>query len=705
MIFSTLHEAVEFYKDYAKLCGFDTRMSTNRKNKDDIITRQYVVCKREGVWKKAKEPRVRFSDKGTKKRKTTSCKVDCKAKVIIKIVLGNCYKFAEFWEGHTHSMVPLPTRDLMQSNRNVDEFQQRFIISGIKANIGPMRSFRMFREIMGSYDRVGCTSNDFKNFARDLKVHSKGSDAHMLLETFTNKQELGNGFKFFHDVDEENKLCRIIWADQTSIKNFSLFGEAVSFDATYNTNRYKLIFTPFTGKDNHGKCVSFGAALISHEDTESYSWVLERFVQIMGHAPKIIITDQDPALKNAVASCWKETRHRFCMWHINIKVAEKVPPRLREDTNFKSTYASIVWTDHDDVSVFEEKWKNMIEEFDLSSIKWFNDIFDDRSFWIPAYFREIPMSGLFRTTSASESENSYFKRFINKTSDLVLLYTNYCSGLDVQRYNYKLATHDDETRSPGMVTNLPIETNASVVYTNAVFKQVQDEIDHASKACGIHKIYSEGNNTIYEVDDNVDGVFLVRNMKDEDEVSCTCLMFTRRGLPCKHMFCVFRNLNIDSIPQKYIAVRWCKFSILCPNESYEVQPPNSGQNISNWDFRIFKAVSESISHVSGNEELYEQLYNDIIEVRDKFSKIGATITPACSKTRLFNEFYGAAPTESPSVLPPDIAKTKGSGAGGRRKSEKEKALILANKPKRLCRKCKTIGHHDSRNCPTKDINS
>ncbi|XP_057789735.1 protein FAR1-RELATED SEQUENCE 5-like [Salvia miltiorrhiza] len=648
MIFSTLHEAVEFYKDYAKLCGFDTRMSTNRKNKDDIITRQYVVCKREGVWKKAKEPRVRFSDKGTKKRKTTSCKVDCKAKVIIKIVLGNCYKFAEFWEGHTHSMVPLSTRDLMQSNRNVDEFQQRFIISGIKANIGPMRSFRMFREIMGSYDRVGCTSNDFKNFARDLKVHSKGSDAHMLLESFTNKQELGNGFKFFHDVDEENKLCRIIWADQTSIKNFSLFGEAVSFDATYNTNRYKLIFTPFTGKDNHGKCVSFGAALISHKDTESYSWVLERFVQIMGHAPKIIITDQDPALKRAVASCWKETRHRFCMWHINIKVAEKVPPRLREDTNFKSTYASIVWTDHDDVSLFEEKWKNMIEEFDLSSIKWFNDIFEDRSFWIATYFREIPMSGLFRTTSASESENSYFK-----------------SGLDVQRYNYKLATHDDETRSPGMVTNLPIETNASVVYTNAVFKQVQDEIDHASKACGIHKIYSEGNNTIYEVDDNVDGVFLVRNMKDR--MKCLAPAICSPGEDCR--------------------------------------PPNSGQHISNWDFCIFKAVSESISHVSGNEELYEQLYNDIIEVRDKFSKIGATITPACSKTRLFNEFYGAAPTESPSVLPPDIAKTKGSGAGGRRKSEKEKAMILANKPKRLCRKCKTIGHHDSRNCPTKDINS
>ncbi|XP_057803129.1 protein FAR1-RELATED SEQUENCE 5-like [Salvia miltiorrhiza] len=512
--------------------------------------------------------------------------------------MGSCYKITDFCEGHTHSMVPLPARDLMQSNRNLDEFQQRFIIYGLKANIGPMSSFRMFREIMGSYDRIGCKGNDFKNFARDLKVHSKGSNAHMLLESFTNKQDLGNGFRFFHDVDEENKLCRIIWADQTSIKNFSLFGEVVSYDATYNTNKHKLIFTPFTGKDNHGKCVSFGAALISHEDTESYSWVLDRFVQIMGHAPQIIITDQDLGLKGAVASCWKETRHMFCMWHINIKVAEKLPQRLREDTSFKSTYDSIVLTDNDDVDL------------------WFTDMFEDRSMWIPAYFREVPMSGLFRTISMSKSENSYFKRFLNKTSDLVLLYTNYCSGLDTQRYNYKQATHVDETRTPRMVTNLPIERNASVVYTNTVFKHVHDEIDHASKACGIHNMYSEGNDTIYEVNDNVDGVFLVCNVKDEDELSYTCHLFIRK---------VF-----------------LKSTLLCSDASLAFYAQMN-------HMRYSQAVSESIAHVNGNEELYEQLYNNLVEVRDKFAKIGATGTPACSKTRLFNEIYGSAPTESHQV--------------------------------------------------------
>ncbi|XP_057775197.1 protein FAR1-RELATED SEQUENCE 5-like [Salvia miltiorrhiza] len=273
------------------------------------------------------------------------------------------------------------------------------IIGAIKSNIGPMRSFRMFKEFADGYDKVGCTSNDVKNYVRDLNVYSKDSDAHMLLDAFTNKQELGRGFKFFHDVDEENKLGRLIWSDESAIENYKLFGEAVSFDVTYSTNKYKLIFTPFTGRDNHNKCISFGAALISSEDMESYSWVLEKFAEIMGNAPKVFITDQDPGLKKEVAS---------------------------------STYDKIVWTDNDDPDMFEENWNDMIEEYDLASNRWFSDMYEECMYWIPAFIRDVPMSGIFRTTSLSESENSYFKRFLNKNSGLVLLYTNYCSALDAQ---------------------------------------------------------------------------------------------------------------------------------------------------------------------------------------------------------------------------------------------------------------------------------
>lgn len=135
-------------------------------------------------------------------------------------------------------MVPEAYRYLMKSNRKVDSIHQMFILTGIKANIGPMRTFRFFKEIVGSYDAVGCTQVDFKNYVRDLRAYVDGADAKILLDDFKSKQDDCIGFKYFFDLDEAKKLTRLFWADNTSIKNFQKFGDVVSFDATYGTNRF-----------------------------------------------------------------------------------------------------------------------------------------------------------------------------------------------------------------------------------------------------------------------------------------------------------------------------------------------------------------------------------------------------------------------------------------------------------------------------------
>ncbi|XP_057808419.1 protein FAR1-RELATED SEQUENCE 5-like [Salvia miltiorrhiza] len=410
-IFPNLDVGCEFYDDYAELCGFTSRKSTSTKDDDDF----------------------------------------------------GMYKVRTFIEGHNHAMVPTVSRHLMPVNRNVTPVHEMWITSAIKANIGPIRSFRMYREIMGECEDIGCVSNDFKNFVRDLNVYALDSDAHMILQTFMNKKELGNGFQYFYDVDDENRLRRLIWTDEVSVKNYKyLVKLCPSTQHTIPTvigncsNRYKMIFTPFTGRDNHGKCLSFGAAIISREDVDSYSWVLEKFVECVGNAPPLLITDQDPGLKKAVAAVWPQTRHRYCTWHITMKVAEKMPQRLRDSTEFKTNFGNFVWSEFDEPAVFEENWKNLMDEYDLSDNRWFSDMFDDRSHWIPAYFRDVSMSGLFRTTSLSESENSYFKR-----------------ALEAQRHNYHKTTFADETRVLPMKTRLKIEKHAATIYTNNIFKEVK----------------------------------------------------------------------------------------------------------------------------------------------------------------------------------------------------------------------------------------
>lgn len=85
-----------------------------------------------------------------------------------------------------------------------------------------------------------------------------------------------------------------------------------------------MSFVPFTGVDNHKKSVTFAAALISKEDIDHYKWVFDSFLQAMGRQPVCIVTDQCPALKQAVPAVLTSTKHRFCMWHIMNKFATKV---------------------------------------------------------------------------------------------------------------------------------------------------------------------------------------------------------------------------------------------------------------------------------------------------------------------------------------------------------------------------------------------
>ncbi|XP_057770834.1 protein FAR1-RELATED SEQUENCE 5-like [Salvia miltiorrhiza] len=364
-IFPTLELGVKFYEEYADAAGFETRLSTPKKAEDGTMLYRYVLCNRAGLKPKKKIPSNTKGNEPKKQRQTVSIRVDCMARIVLRHAGNRGYRVNTFDEHHTHNMVPEGQRHLMNSKRNVNYIHQMMMLTGMKANIGPMKTFRFYKELVGGYDDVGCTAQDFKNYGRDLRAFSDGVDARILVDNFRDKQESCPGFKFSFDTFEDTTLKRLFWVDDCSIKNFKLYGDAVSYDATYRTNKYKLIFTPFTGRDNHGRCITFGAALISNEDVESYSWVFSKFVESMGAHPLILITDQDPAMRKAIENVLPNTSHRLCMWHILMKFAEKLPNHLMKDSELKEKFNNIVWPDLVEPSVFEEKWHCLMDEYDL----------------------------------------------------------------------------------------------------------------------------------------------------------------------------------------------------------------------------------------------------------------------------------------------------------------------------------------------------
>nr|KAJ0204961.1 hypothetical protein LSAT_V11C500264100 [Lactuca sativa] len=90
---------------------------------------------------------------------------------------------------------------------------------------------------------------------------------------------------------------------------------------------------------------------------------------------------------------------------------------------------------------FEKKWDLIINEFNLEDKRWFNDMFELREKWIPAYFSDTRMSRLMKTTSRSESMNSFFNTYSQYGNLLLHFMMNYDTTIQKQRNTQKEIDH------------------------------------------------------------------------------------------------------------------------------------------------------------------------------------------------------------------------------------------------------------------------
>lgn len=249
-----------------------------------------------------------------------------------------------------------------------------------------------------------------------------------------------------------------------------------------------MVFGPFIGKDNHGCPVSFGAGFVCSQNSNSFCLLFNVFVECMGVAPKLLITDPDWGMRIAIARVLVDTRHRWCMWHIMNKLFEKVPKSVLEIEEFKKDLKYCVWSELLEPDEFEEMWDGIMQQYGLEDINWFKTMYDNRRFWIPAYFRDFPMSSLMKTTSLSECENSFFKSYTKPHFNLADFTLQYNHALDSQRNQTERFDYIDSTTIPILSTDLAFEKHAASLYTDQMLKVVQNEVFEADRRCRLTDI-------------------------------------------------------------------------------------------------------------------------------------------------------------------------------------------------------------------------
>ncbi|XP_074299081.1 protein FAR1-RELATED SEQUENCE 3-like [Silene latifolia] len=288
----------------------------------------------------------------------------------------------------------IDTFSLLNLARNVREFH-RASCNSVKVNWIAFPTPRYLQtSVVETIDRVGkgmdllpiATLMQFKNFQRNVKCLLNGKDGHMFISRLETLLET-KGLVFAYETDADSALARIFWTNADSIRCYALFGDVISFDPTYGTNKYNMKFAPFTGIDNHKKSITFGCVLLEHEDNDSFIWAFQQFLKAMsGKEPNYIISDQDARIINTVPE-----DNTLTIDNVDFVTCSRVQKRK----------TSLLHSEDLEPREFEENWAKIISEFSLEGNKWLTRKFAERDQRIPAYFRNVPMGNILKTTQRS----------------------------------------------------------------------------------------------------------------------------------------------------------------------------------------------------------------------------------------------------------------------------------------------------------------
>ncbi|XP_071740113.1 protein FAR1-RELATED SEQUENCE 5-like [Rutidosis leptorrhynchoides] len=679
--YGTLDECEKMYRLYAFHACFDIRKSTQKTTKSGLVKQKYYLCNRGGVPMQVNFDTLQSSKKPIRKS-NMEC-TGCRARVKFDWVYGtNMFILSDFQEHHNHELLPQEYRHLSKAERQMKYAEQLFVYHSSVSNIGPTKAYEVYSNMKGSEKNVHGTVTDFRNWRRDLNVFINASDSQMLVNKMEERKKYVPGFSFEYKL-EKSQLHSIFWADEVAKCNYKEFSDIISFDVTYRTNRYNMKFVPFTGIDNHHRCVTVAAGLIRDETAESYTWLLTCFMKTFGKEPNMIVTDQDKSMAIAIKAVFKTAKHRLCMWHIMRKVPSKIQeaiPTIEDEVekDFKNRLNKLVWNMYIEPNVFEERWEKLMHDFSLKNDSWFKHMFDIRSTWIPAYFIDTEMFGLMRTTSRSESENAFFSNFTRSAANLLTFMDGFESAMLKQRSKQESLDAQTIKKNPKLLTQLKIEKHALKVYTHAIFAIVQKEIYEALYSCLLDKMDKEEETEIYVV-------------KEEKEK-------TKEGSNEEKQFFHYKNKNIEEIPEKYIMRRWRRDII--PPELRSRRNRYGNENIVVQDSvnEITSVVYDCVELVGSDENMLKV----ILEKLKLLKKEVEAQVPKPSKKNddIIGNMIGVSKPSTIEIQNPPVGNYKGCANDKRLMSGKEKAIKESKKRKLTCGKCGR-DDHNQRTCDKK----
>ncbi|KAK8950708.1 Protein FAR1-RELATED SEQUENCE 5 [Platanthera zijinensis] len=374
-------------------------------------------------------------------------------------------------------------------------------------------------------------------------------------------------------------------------------------------------------------------------------------------SPKVIITDMDGAMYNAIKKVFPDTCHRFCSWHIGKHLVEHVLEIRDINGDFKKDYYE--WFNSKDVSTSELRWKLFIQKYSIQGHNnWLLKMWDRRQHWVPAYLKDHFVAGM-TSSGRSESINTFFDGFVNSKTQLLEFITQYEKALHSRHQAEEKEDFSTLNSGANLLTSYALERFAAQFYTKNMFKLFQQEFKQ-SLECWYEEVNTIGSITTFRVGlscEDANNWCTVLYDDCNTKVICECAKFATDGFLCKHILHIMiAKKHLQSFPEQYLLKRW---SISAKSNSdnekmvdtSDIVTPMMKWKLTNTQTNIFNLATTSkeaydlaMSKLNGLLENLRDSFN-YTEASSIASQIGST--PTCPAS------YGI------SIRDPPIVKTKG----------------------------------------------
>jgi hypothetical protein len=142
-----------------------------------------------------------------------------------------------------------------------------------------------------------------------LAREERKNDISKLLQFFQEMRTQNERFYYEIQLDENNVIQNVFWSHASQCAEYENFGDAVTFDTTYQTNIYRMLLAMFVRSNHQLQNVIFRQALLNNEQADTFEWLFKAFQNCMRPAkdPKCILMGNNSTCSNNFPFCWVVT--------------------------------------------------------------------------------------------------------------------------------------------------------------------------------------------------------------------------------------------------------------------------------------------------------------------------------------------------------------------------------------------------------------